>query len=1106
MNSCRRIVVSFLLTSGACFAQQYLISTFAGGPPPLAPGMPQSATIGSPQGVAIDSARNVYFSGVNSIWKLGSNGTLARVVGTTYASYSGDGGAASSAGLSSPGGLAIDSAGNLYIADAGNNRVRKVSLAGTISTVAGNGTAGYSGDGGQAAKAELNGPAGVIVDSAGNLYIADTMNNVVRMVSPSGTISTVAGGGAAFIGDGGPATSAQLSTPAGLAVDSGGNLYIADAGFNRVRKVAPGGTITTVAGAGSASYWGDGGPATGAQLNNPGSVSLDAAGNLYIADTGNNRVREVSGGIINTIAGGSGNGYSGDGGAATSALLNAPQGAAVDSSGNLYIADSGNYVIREVTPSGAISTVAWDNSCCFPLGDFGPAASARLSAPQGVALGVVAGTVYIGENGAGRVRKVGSSGSITTLAGTGSYGYSGDGGLAASAQLSNLVGVAGDTAGNVYIADTGNSRIRMVSPGGIITTAAGTGSAGNSGDGGLAVNAQLDLPFGVVLDAAGDLYIADAGAHRIRKVAPGGIIITVAGTGTLGYSGDGGPAVNAELNAPSGIAADGSGDLFIADTQNNVVRKVSAAGVITTLAGNGRQGYSGDGGLATSAALNLPVGVAVDGAGNVFIADTGNNRVRKVSTTGVITTVAGTGTSGYSGDGGPSVSAQLNSPYGLAVDGAGKVYVADSGNGAVRVLLPATGATVSIVSAALLPSGTIGVAYSQTLTAAGGTSPYTWSVTSGTLPAGLALSAAGLITGTPTTAGTSTFLITVSDANSLTATQSFSLTVGSAGISVVITTTTLPSAVSGTAYSQTLAATGGVAPYTWSISSGALPPGLGISTGGVIAGTPTATGVYSFTVQAQDSASLTASQAFSLTVTAAGSLSRLGVFSQLATGGGWDTTIWLVNRTSGPVSTSLVFHGDDGSPLSLSFTVTQPGVTVQTAASTLNEVIAPNTTLVVATGVAGSAVVEGWVDVLGSGALSGFAVFRDGGASEAAVPLETQIGSSVSLPFDNTGGYSTGIAIVNLGNSQAAIVATIWDENGNLLAQQPVTLTKSDANGGGHDSFMLPARLTATAGKRGIVQFQGNPGSPFTPSGALAGLGLKTDPNGLFTSIPVIVP
>src|ERR1019366_7780770 len=265
-----------------------------------------------------------------------------------------------------------------------------------------------------------------------------------------------------------------------------------------------------------------------------------------------------------------------------------------------------------------------------------------------------------------------------------------------------------------------------------------------------------------------------------------------------------------------------------------------------------------------------------------------------------------------------------------------------------------------------------------------------------------------------------------------------------------------------------LAATGGAAPYSWSLMSGALPSGLTLNGAGTISGTPTTAGSFNIGVQVRDIDSETATQAFTLTIiSATGPLSRYGVFSQVAAGGGWDTTIWLVNRSSAPVPTRLVFHGDDGTSLSLPLTVTQPGVSQQVTASIVDQVIAPNTTLVVATGALASNV-EGWADVLSNGALSGFAVFRYGGTSAASVPLQSQIDVSFSLPFDNTDGYSTGVAIVNLSGSPANLTAVVWDENGTVVTQS-VALTKTDSAGNGHDSFMLPDRLPVTAGKRGQI-------------------------------------
>jgi len=647
--------------------------------------------------------------------------------------------------------VAIDSVGNLYIADTDNSRIRKVS-GGTITTVAGNGNPSFSGDGGPATSASLDNPMGLAVDSAGNLYIADSWNDRVRKVS-SGTITTVAGGGTNGLGDGGPATSASLFWPYGVAVDSAGNLYIADTNNSRIRKVS-GGTITTVAGNGNFGFSGDGGPATSASLYRPWGVAVDSAGNLYIPDAGNHRIRKVSGGTITTVAGNGSQGSSGDGGPAASASLNSPMGVAVDSAGNLDIADWGNSRIRKVS-GGTITTVAGNGGYRFS-GDGGPATSASLSDPCGAAVDS-AGNLYIADFWNNRIRKV-SGGTITTVVGNGGGGFSGDGGPATSASLYFPCGVAVDLAGNLYIADTYNGRIRKVS-GGTITTVAGNGNHGYSGDGGPATSASLYQPEGVAVDSAGNLYISDTFNNRIRKVS-GGTITTVAGNGSKGFSGDGGLATSASLYYPWGVAADSAGNLYIADSNNGSIRQVSGE-TIATVAGNGTQGYSGDGGPATSASLYYPYGVAVDSAGNLYIADSSNSRIRKVSG-GTITTVAGNGNGGFSGDGGPATSAALSGPQGVAVDSAGNLYIADTSNNRIRevfagaVSYQATPAGLSFSASAggnapatqtiNLSSSIAGLSFTASTSA-------TWlgvSPSSGTMPAVLAVSAnpANLAAGT----------------------------------------------------------------------------------------------------------------------------------------------------------------------------------------------------------------------------------------------------------------------------------------------------------------------------------------------------------------------
>jgi sugar lactone lactonase YvrE len=647
-----------------------------------------------PRGVAIDAAGNYFITSNNRVFRVDTTGLLTVVAGTGAVGPSGDGGAATSASLTYPYGVAVDASGNVFIADTINHRIRQVEAAtGVITTVAGNGTAGFSGDGGAATSASLNYPYGVAVDASGNVFIADSNNHRIRRVEvATGVISTVAGNGTpGFSGDEGPATGTTLYYPFGVAVDASGNIYIADTTNQRIRRVeAPTGLITTVAGNGTGGFSGDGGAATSASLNGPNGVAVDASGNLFIADEWNQRIRRVEAatGVITTVAGNGTAGFSGDGGTATSASLARPTGVAVDASDNLFIAEYSNLRIRRVeAATGVITTAAGNGEKDFS-GDGGAATNASLNLPDDVAVDG-SGNLSIADYGNGRVRQVeAATGVITTVAGNGTGGFSGDGGAATSASLNGPNGVAVDASGNLFIADEWNQRIRRVEAAtGVITTVAGNGTAGFSGDGGTATSASLARPTGVAVDAAGNLFIADQWNYRIRRVeATTGVITTVAGDGRQGFGGDGGAATSASLNTPTRVAVDGSGNLFIADYGNARIRRVEAAsGVITTVAGNGIWGFGGDGGAATSANLYFPYGLAVDGSGNLFIADYGNVRVRRVeAASGVITTVAGDGTRGFSEDGGAATSASLNGPLGVAVDASGNLFIADPGNQRVR--------------------------------------------------------------------------------------------------------------------------------------------------------------------------------------------------------------------------------------------------------------------------------------------------------------------------------------------------------------------------------------------------------------------------------------
>ena len=677
------------------FGQGGIITTVVGGGPTSNAAL--TADIGQPGAVAVDPMGNVIVSAtfMNRVFKIDTSGKFSVLAGNGASGFAGDNGPANTSQLAGPWGVAVDKFGNVFIVDTGNQRIRRVdAVSGVITTVAGNGVYSFSGDGGPATNASLWDPQGVGTDGAGNIYIADYGNNRIRRVDAStGVITTVAGNGVrGFAGDGGPATGAELNLPWSVTLDASGNLFIADVSNYRIRRVdATTGTITTVAGGGT-GVLGDGGPATSAFLNGGFGIVIDGSGNLVIADAGDARIRRVdrSTGIISTIAGNGNPGFDGDNGPAATASLNFPMSAAVDGLGNLIIADTYNNRIRRVDAGTLkISTLAGGGTG----GDGNPANNATLVQPYGIALDK-SGNLFIADTVNQTIRRVdATTTNIATIAGTGWPGRSGDGGPGTSAAMSSPRGVAADSLGNIYIGDQGNQLVRQV----VLSTGEINSAVGNG-------STKLLYAGGVGVDGSGNLFVADSGAQVILRVdASNGTVTTVAGNGNAGYTGDGGPATSATFNLPQGVAVDASGNLFVADTSNNVVRRIDAAsGIISTVAGNGSSGSTdsvGDGGPATSASLSVPERVAVDGGSNLYIADVAHNRVRFVDQkTGIITTVAGNGGSGFSGDGGPATSASLNTPSDVAVDSLGNLFVADLWNNRIRKVTPAPNAAVSATS------------------------------------------------------------------------------------------------------------------------------------------------------------------------------------------------------------------------------------------------------------------------------------------------------------------------------------------------------------------------------------------------------------------------
>jgi sugar lactone lactonase YvrE len=716
------------LISLSVSAQQ--ITTYIGGGPNDIPAL--DAGLWQPYGVAVDSSGNVYFSAYaqHRVFKVDTKGIITVVAGSGAQGYRGNGtvGGAGNADLNHPFGVAVDNSGNVYIADYDNCAVRKVDTTQTITTLYGHVGQCNSSDG------DLDLPTGVVADNKGNLFIDDTNNCVIRkLVLSTGVVNTVAGmvRSCGYSGDGSAADSAELYYPQAIAIDAAGDLFISDTGNCVIREVsAATGTINTIAGDHTCGFAGDGGAATSAEIHDVLGITVDSSGtNVTISDTNNNRIRQFAvGGNITTVAGDGDTceGTCGEGAPAIAAKLYFPIGVAGTSTGTYYIGNSFNQVVDSFTVGSNLQLLAGNNTNNNDLlVNKTPASGVQLGRPGGIFIDS-AKNVYIAETGNSMVRElVNSTGLVNFFAGTGTEGYSGGGVAATAAELNDPFGVAKDSAGNVYVADTFNCLVRKVSPSGIITTFAGTVTSGvphcgYGGDGQSAKGALLSDPYAVAIDSQNNVYIADASNELIRKVS-GGTITTVAGTaGVAGFAGDGGPATSSQLYYPRAVALDPQGNLFIADNYNCRVRRVDAvSGFITTVAGDGVCNTLGDG-IATETALDFPQGLAVDENDNLFISEN-KDRIRWVSPNGIMTTIAGTAEDGYNGDGGPATLALLSNPTGVALDAAGNIFFADTNNSRVRKIaaFPAISTNTPSLAFGLTPVGSNSVSQTVVVSALG---------------------------------------------------------------------------------------------------------------------------------------------------------------------------------------------------------------------------------------------------------------------------------------------------------------------------------------------------------------------------------------------------
>ena len=719
-------------------APEVFVSTFAGnGERGHADGKGGVVGFFWPSGIAIDKGGNLYVADTlnHRIRKITPEGEVSTFAGSERGYADGPGNTAAfnmgdDSGIDKHNGIALDAKGNLYVADTLNHRIRKITPEGEVSTLAGSGkeneygnikASGYADGPGNVA--QFNAPSGIALDKEGNLYVADSFNHRIRKITPEGEVSTFAGSGeenkygareGGYVD--GPGNAAQFNMPSGIAIDTKGNLYVADTFNGLIRKITPEGEVSTLSFSDDGAFGFDEGTGTKAIFfDHPIGIAIDPTGNLYVSSTiKNHGIHKITpAGEVSTFAGSGREGYAG--GPGNVARFSGPSGIAIDKDGNLYVVDTFNNCIRKIvvdskTTSLArkrppmVSTFAGSGGAGEDGGGY--ADGPHFYVPSGIALDAK-GNLYVTNLGNHRIRKITQAGEVSALAGSGeaskwhSAFADGPGNVA---RFDRPSGIATDKDGNLYVVDLGNHRIRKITPAGEVSTFAGSGERGFAdGPGNAAAFNMGDgiIPNGIAIDALGNLYVADAGNNRIRKITPAGEVSTFAGSGEKDGARKGGyadgPGNVARFNAPSGIAIDKGGNLYVADLDNNRIRKITPEGEVSTLAGGGDVGWrkkSREGivdGQGSMARFHFPSGIAIDKGGNLYVADSFNHRIRKITPEGEVSTLAGSSVGmglkigGYAD--GPGDVAEFYYPSGIAIDEEGNLYVVDSGNNRIRKIV-----------------------------------------------------------------------------------------------------------------------------------------------------------------------------------------------------------------------------------------------------------------------------------------------------------------------------------------------------------------------------------------------------------------------------------